>query len=82
MTGKDEGNNVPRNLNVINPRTGQSDYQITAASAETIQKLAHNLRQAQPEWPKRLPVQFLFFSFELVVNLLVDQFVCHFYQLD
>ena len=41
---------MTRTLNVRNPRTGEFDYEITSADAETISSIANRLRQAQPDW--------------------------------
>jgi len=42
-----------RILSVINPRTGKPDYEIEAASPETVALEAARLRTAQPEWRAR-----------------------------
>jgi acyl-CoA reductase-like NAD-dependent aldehyde dehydrogenase len=42
-----------RLLDVRNPRTGESDYRIAAAGAETVAAAAARLRAAQPAWAAR-----------------------------
>jgi acyl-CoA reductase-like NAD-dependent aldehyde dehydrogenase len=42
-----------RLLDVRNPRTGENDYRIAAAGAETVAAAAQRLRAAQPAWAAR-----------------------------
>lgn len=44
---------TPRILPVINPRTGQPDYEIEAVSADGVAAEAARLRKAQPAWRAR-----------------------------
>ncbi|GLQ19591.1 aldehyde dehydrogenase family protein [Algimonas porphyrae] len=41
---------MSRTLSVINPRTGETDYKITAVDAQGVAKVADRLRAAQPDW--------------------------------
>ncbi|MEM7728894.1 MAG: aldehyde dehydrogenase family protein, partial [Pseudomonadota bacterium] len=42
-----------RILSVVNPRTGQPDYEIEAASPQQVASEARRLRAAQPGWQAR-----------------------------
>jgi acyl-CoA reductase-like NAD-dependent aldehyde dehydrogenase len=42
-----------RVLSVINPRTGEPDYEIQAVDADGVKAVAQRLRAAQPEWRAR-----------------------------
>lgn len=55
MRGKDKSEtpSVSTQLDVKNPRTGETDYHIAALSAAEVKALANRLRAAQPAWLAR-----------------------------
>ncbi|MEW4467787.1 aldehyde dehydrogenase family protein [Parasphingorhabdus sp. JC815] len=44
-------------MKVVNPRTGQADYEITPLNADDLATEAKRLRKAQPDWAAKTPEQ-------------------------